>query len=77
MISPAQEREVVKRSPTALEPSQDARPSRFQQLELNGPARRLLHYDCARANPAGANQIADTDFHNVTAAKLAVDCEIK
>ena len=77
MVSTPREGEVVDRAPSALQPSQDARPSRFQQLELHRPAGLLLHHDCACADLATANEITDPNLHHIATAQLAVDGKIE
>jgi hypothetical protein len=77
MVSTAREDEVADRASSALQPSRDARPSRFQQLELHGPAGLLLHHDRACADLATANEISNPNLHHIATAQLAVDGKIE
>ena len=62
MIGPAWEHIVVERATAVLQPSQHARPRRFEQLELDGPARLLLHHHRTRPDTATADEVTDTLF---------------
>lgn len=77
VVGAAQERAVVKRFPPAFQPSLKAGPSRFEQIELDRPARLLLCDDASRPHPPATDQLADPDLHDVAAAQLAVDREVE
>ena len=77
MIVSAREGVILKRATAALQPGQDARPRRFEQFELHGPARLLLHHDGAGADMATANEITDPNFHHIATAQLAVDGQVE
>ena len=77
MIGPAWEHIVVERATAVLQPSQHARPRRFEQLELDGPARLLLHHHRTRPDTATADEVTDTNFHYIATAQLAVDGQIE
>ena len=62
MIGPAWEHIVVERATAVLQPSQHARPRRFEQLELDGPARLLLHHHRTRPDTATADEVTDALF---------------
>ncbi len=41
------------------------------------PAGLLLNYNCARTNPAAANEVADFHFDDVAATQFTVNCQIE
>lgn len=67
----AREHKVVQRPASTLQPLKQARPRRFEQLELHGPASLLLDDDGSLPNATTAYQLADPDFDEITAAQLA------
>jgi hypothetical protein len=77
MINSARKDEVVERTSSAFEPSEDAAAGRLKELELNGATGLLLNNDCSRANPATTDNLSDLDFNDVAPAKLTVDREIE
>ena len=77
MVRPAWEGVVVDGSVPAFKPSLEAGASRFEQLELDRPARLLLHDRRSRPHPAAADQFADPDFHDVTTTQFAVDRKVE
>ena len=60
-----------------LEPSLKAGAGRFEQLELDRPTGRLLRDRGSRPDPAAADKLTDSDFHDIAAAQLAVDGEVE
>jgi hypothetical protein len=73
MVGAAWERVVFECSTPVLKPSLEAGASRFEQLELDRPARLLLRDSGSRSHPAAADELSDPDFHHVTASQLAVE----
>jgi hypothetical protein len=60
-----------------FQPSLEAGTSRFEQLELDRPARLLLHDRRSRPHPAAADQFADPDLHDVTTTQFVVDRKVE
>ena len=69
--------EVVERAASTFQPSKDAGPGRFEQLELDRPPGFALNDDRTRANTTAADEVADPDLDDVAAAQLAVDREVE
>ncbi|MER8683468.1 hypothetical protein [Mesorhizobium sp. M1405] len=77
MIDPARECIILDRASTSFEPMQNAGSHVVGDLELNRPPRLLLNNDRAGPYLRSGDHIANPDFDQVTAAKLAVDCQIE
>ena len=77
MVDPARKNIVSQGATTAFEPGQQARSGIREHLELNRPPCFLLDDDRACAGLPAADQIADLQAYDVTAAKFAIDREIK
>src|SRR5215213_7716748 len=77
VVDPAREGVIVERAASTFKPHKDAGASRLQKLELNGAPGLPLDDDRLGANPTTADEVADSDLDDVTAAELAVDREIK
>jgi hypothetical protein len=73
VIDPTWKDEVVERAAAAFEPCQNTAASGFKEFELNGAPGLLLNDDCARANPAAADEIADLNFNDVASPELTVE----
>ena len=77
VIGAAREGVILQGAAPQFQPSQQAGASVVHQLELNGPPGLLLNNDRPCPNFSVTDDIADLDLHQVTAAKFAVDGEIK
>lgn len=77
MIGPARKGVIVQGTTPKLKPSKEARASIVHQLKLNRPACFLLDDGGTGSNFPIANDVANPDFHQVTATQLAIDCQIK
>jgi hypothetical protein len=76
-VDPAREYKVVERAASTFKPREDAGASGLKKLELNGAASLPLDDDCSGPNPTTADEVADPNLDDVTAAQLAVDREVK
>ena len=77
VVNPARKDEVVERASPAFEPSEEAGAGGLKEFELNGATGLLLNDDRSRSNLAAADNVADFDFDDIAAAKLAVDRQIE
>ena len=77
MIGPAREGVIIQRASPKLEPFKEARASIFHQFKLNRPACLLLNDGGSGPNLPIANDVVNSDLHQVTATQLAIDCEIE
>lgn len=77
MINPARKEVVIHRASAAFQPCWQAGSSIRKQIELDWPARFLLHYDCPLPDLTVADNIANLHPDKVTAPKLAVDCQVE
>jgi len=77
MVGAAWESVVFECPTPTLKPSLKAAASRFEQLELDRPARLLLRDSGSRSHPAAADELSDPDFHHVAASQLAVDGKVE
>jgi hypothetical protein len=68
MIDSARKYEIVLRSSTALEPSQNTGAGGFKEVELDRPPSFLLDDDSARTNSTTTDKIANFDFDDIAAA---------
>jgi hypothetical protein len=71
------ENEIGDRAATALQPVLQTPACLSHDLKLNGPAGLLLNDRCATADLAAADDIANLELDEITAAQLAVDRHIK
>lgn len=77
MIGPAREGVIIQRVSPKLEPFKEARASIFHQFKLNRPSCLLLNDGGSGPNLPIANDVVNSDLHQVTATQLAIDCEIE
>ncbi|GJD69890.1 hypothetical protein MMMDOFMJ_2829 [Methylobacterium gnaphalii] len=77
MIDPVEKALVVHAPTPALQPCLDAGTSRLKQLELHRSAGFTLNDNGSRSNAPTADEVADPELNDVTAAQLAVDGEVK
>src|SRR3954452_15872540 len=77
MADAARKRVIFDRAAAPLQPSQQARACIVHQLELDRATGLLLNDKRATPDVSAADQIADLDLHDVTAAQLAVDREVE
>jgi hypothetical protein len=77
MIDPARKRVVLDRAATPFEPSEKAGSYIVRDLELDGTTGLLLNDDRASPDLRSGDHIENSDVDQVTAAKLAVDCQIE
>ena len=77
MIGSAREGVVIKRARAALQPSQHARPRRFEQLELHRPACLLLDDHRTRPDTATADEVTDANLHHIATVQLAIDGQVE
>ena len=77
VVGAAREGIVLKRAASVFQPGLKTGASRFEQLELDRPARLLLRDSGSRPHPAAADKLTDSDLHDVAAAQLAVDGEVE
>ena len=76
-VDTAWEGVVLSVATPTFEPRQQARPHIACNLELNGTTGLLLDNDRASSYLRSRNHIANPDLDQITAAKLAVDCQIE
>jgi hypothetical protein len=76
-VCSARKDKVVDRTAVASQPIQQARPRRFEKLELHRPSRLLLGDGCPLADATSACHVADPHLDEITSAKLAVDRKIE
>ena len=77
MIDPAWENELFNPATPALQPLEQCRPRRFENLELDGSASLPLHDRGAVPDGVPSNQIVNVDTYQVATAQLAVDSEVE
>ena len=77
VIGSARKSEIAKCAASKFEPSQNTASTWFKKFELNWLASLLLDDDCARPDPAAADQVADLDLHDVTTAQFAIYSQVE
>jgi hypothetical protein len=65
------------RTASALQPLEQTRPCRLQQLELHRPAAFLLDDDGALADPGATHEFTDPHLDKIAATQLAVDSQVQ
>jgi len=68
---------IIKGATSVFQPSLEAGASRLEQLELDGPARLLLHDGSSCPHPAPADEFANPNPRDVAAAQLVIDGEVE
>jgi hypothetical protein len=77
VVAPARKDEIVQRTATTFQPSQDAGSGTVEQLELNRSTGLLLDDDGPRADPIADHEITDVNLDEVATPQLTVNGKVE
>src|SRR5882762_11103063 len=74
---PAREQVIICSQPGTPNPRTQGFSRLLCDFKLYRPLGFLLHDNCSRGNTISVRDIADTQLHEITGSKLAIDCKVE